>query len=377
MADFDPIFGDEAPDRPSYPTLPAPPPAPSSGTVLNPNDPYDLNLLLGQAELANRLRPPSGPLGAQSDPDLAAKQRFAEQQQRNQFESDKFLQDFNFQNQQKLQTGQQQFQSGQNDANRQLEQQRIVIDQQRAAAEQANQAALRALEQGQLDESRKQFEVSQRLRQQTFEAEQALASQQQSLAEQQFGLTALQFLTGLAQNPRTALASFFLNRGVTPPGQVDAGSPIPAGLNVTNIAETLPKFLQGIMGATRGVGAPAGAGGTVSSSSATAAQPGASLLSSLEGEGVVPPFLQRILAQSQGDASQGTNMPQQTALPDGVPLVSSLALLQMSPTEREGFRGFVEASGMNWDDYLSLIKNASPTASTSQAAPPQFQYAPQ
>ena len=46
MADFDPIFGDEAPDRPSYPTLPAPPPAPSSGTVLNPNDPYDLNSTL-------------------------------------------------------------------------------------------------------------------------------------------------------------------------------------------------------------------------------------------------------------------------------------------------------------------------------------------
>lgn len=338
----------------------------------------DLDARLREAQIANLLRPPQAPLGAQSDPDLFAKQRFAQQQQESQIGATKFLADFEAQQAAKRLQEQQAFQGGQNDASRALEGQRIEIDKIRQAAEQANQQALRALEQGQLDQSRQQFEVSQKLRQQQFEAERDIALQQQSQAEQQFGLQALQFLTGLAQNPRTALASYFLNRGVTPPGQVGAGSPIPEGLNVTNIAETLPKFLQGIMGATRGGGAPAAAGAGVSSSSLAAPQPGASLLSSLEGEGVVPPFLQRILAQAQGDASQGTNMPQQTALPDGVPLVSSLSLLQMSPTEREGFRGFVEGSGMNWDDYLDMIKRSSPgAASASQAAPPQFAYTPQ
>jgi hypothetical protein len=65
-------------------------------------------------------------------------------------------------------------------------------------------------------------------------------------------------------------------------------------------------------------------------------------------------------------------------VPEGVPLLSSLALLQMSPSEREGFRGLVESSGMRWEDYLDLVSRGSPqgTAPTG-AAPPQFAFTAQ
>jgi len=232
----------------------------------------------------------------------------------------------------------------------------------------AHNLAMRELESGKFSESKRQFDISQTLARQKFDLEQKVARDEYELGRQQFGLKALEFLTDLARNPRTALASFFLNRGLTPPGQVGAGSPIPAGLNVSNVAETLPGFLQGIISAASGGASPSAA-----TPSATSFQP-ANLVSALQQQGVVPPFLSRVFGQAEGNAAVGTNTPQTGAPPEGVPLVSSLALMQMSPSEREGFRGLVEGSGMTWEDYLDLVQRASPARRTDNTGPTPFAF---
>lgn len=348
--------------------LTLPQPTPTAPAPLNPNDPYDLQLLLGQAQLANLQRPPtvSTPSAAIPDPDLAAKQAFAKQQSEFEAEAQRRIQAESLAQREKESV-----------RNAELQRQQLQLDQMRQAEQAADAAARRALEQGQLDESRRQFDTSQKLAESRFRLEQQVAREQYEQGQQEFAFGALKFLTDLARNPRTALASFFLNRGQTPPDQVGQTSPIPAGLNVTNVAETLPGFLQGILGAARqGMGA---AGAQPSSApAATAAGPAGeqNLVSALQGAGAVPPFLSRLLAQQQGVASEGTNMAQQTAVPAGVPLVSSIALLQMQPSEREGLRGLVEAGGMAWEDYLALVQRNSPQqqAQAPGAGVPQFQF---
>ena len=370
-------------------TAPVAPAAPA----LNPNDIVDIEILLKQAQLANMTRRPAAPgipSAAIPDPDLFSKQNFAREQDANRAALERELQRTAAENASRSQQKQQEFSGAENEKAREIERQRLQLDGLQQQQRAANDAAMRALEQGQLNESRRQFDVSQQLADQRHQLEKQVAQQEFEQGQQQFAFGALKFLTELAQNPRTALASFFLNRGQTPPDAVGQTSPVPAGLNVTNVAETLPGFLQGIMGAARqGQGAAATAGVP---SSAPAAAPlggataipgsqfgGGNIASALGQAGVIPPFLQRVLAQQQGDVTQGTNTPQAGGPPPGVPLVSSLALIQMSPSERLGFQGLVESSGMRWEDYLDLVKRSSPQG---QAAPvgtgvPQFAFTPQ
>jgi hypothetical protein len=81
--------------------------------------------------------------------------------------------------------------------------------------------------------------------------------------------------------------------------------------------------------------------------------------------GTFPPFLQRIFAQQGGLAGLGTNVPQQTNLPPGVPLISKLAYLQMIPSERAAFESYISAHGLTIEDYLNLVEAASPQGGTS------------
>lgn len=90
--------------------------------------------------------------------------------------------------------------------------------------------------------------------------------------------------------------------------------------------------------------------------------------------GSFPPFLQRLYAQAKGLPGLGTNVPQQTDLPAGVPLVSKLAYNQMSPSEQQAFASFLSAHGITIQDYLSMVEAASPQGGTSPANPavPKF-----
>lgn len=312
---------------------------------------------------------------AQPDPDLERKQTFEREEAERQ----------------------RQFTAGETEKKHQAElaatererQVQLQIEQQRQEARRLEQQALQALEQGKLSESRRQFDLSeqrlreaQRLEQErfnermTFEREQFTTQREQ--AENEFAFGALKFLTDLARNPRTALASFFLNRGVTPPDAAGRTSPIPAGLNVSNVAEVLPGFLQGIMGAARGGAAPA----TEFATASAAGAPDGNIVDALRANNALPPFLTRALAQQAGDASQGTSAPQRAALPEGIPLLTPLALQQMSPSEREGLAGLVEASGMSWEDYLDLVRKHSPLANASATSDvssrlPEFLFAGQ
>jgi hypothetical protein len=91
-------------------------------------------------------------------------------------------------------------------------------------------------------------------------------------------------------------------------------------------------------------------------------------------QGAFPPFLQRIFAQKQGLAGLGTNVPQQTDLPPGVPLVSKLAFAQMTPSEQAAFTSFISAHGLTPEDYFSMVEAASPQggAGSTNPAIPQF-----
>jgi hypothetical protein len=90
--------------------------------------------------------------------------------------------------------------------------------------------------------------------------------------------------------------------------------------------------------------------------------------------GTFPPFLQRIFAQQKGLAGLGTNVPQATDLPPGVPLVSKLAYSQMSPNERSAFESYLSAHGLDLAEYLSMVEAASPQGGTSPVNPaiPKF-----
>jgi hypothetical protein len=93
------------------------------------------------------------------------------------------------------------------------------------------------------------------------------------------------------------------------------------------------------------------------------------ILKGMIDSGNFPPFLQRIFAQQKGLAGLGTNVPQQTDLPPGVPLVSRLALSQMTPAERTAFGSYLSAHGLDLDTYMSLVEAASPQGGTSSVNP--------
>lgn len=90
-------------------------------------------------------------------------------------------------------------------------------------------------------------------------------------------------------------------------------------------------------------------------------------LAALRASNAVPPFLTRLFAQANGDASQGTNTPNTTALPKDVPVVSQLAYNQMNPSEQQALLSYVSSYGITPDDYLNYIKMLSPTGGSSQS----------
>lgn len=87
----------------------------------------------------------------------------------------------------------------------------------------------------------------------------------------------------------------------------------------------------------------------------------------LAADGATPPFLQRIYGQQQDNAAFGTNTTQRFALPQGVPLVSSMAFQQMSPSEREALLSLISASGIDPADYLSQMSNLVPSGAPQQS----------
>jgi hypothetical protein len=91
------------------------------------------------------------------------------------------------------------------------------------------------------------------------------------------------------------------------------------------------------------------------------------ILQALQASGAVPPFLQRLFAQGRGDATFGTNTPQRTDLPPDLPLISSLAWQQLSPSEQQAMLSFVSSLGVTPEDYLNLIQQFSPSGGSAQS----------
>jgi hypothetical protein len=89
-------------------------------------------------------------------------------------------------------------------------------------------------------------------------------------------------------------------------------------------------------------------------------------LAALKSANAVPPFLSRLFAQAQGDQTQGTNVNQQAHLPPDVPLMSSMAWAQLSPSEQQGFLSYVSSYGVSPDDYLAMVQAASPQGGSSR-----------
>lgn len=106
--------------------------------------------------------------------------------------------------------------------------------------------------------------------------------------------------------------------------------------------------------------------------------PGQNPLQDLLAHGKLPPFLQRMFDQYRGNAANGTNTPQQTNLPRGVPLLSKLAYNQLSPSELDAFHSYLSSYGVDPKDYEQMVNNASPHPEQSgQYKAPQFEWAKQ
>lgn len=86
--------------------------------------------------------------------------------------------------------------------------------------------------------------------------------------------------------------------------------------------------------------------------------------------GILPPFLSRLMGQARGLQSQGTNQPQRFDVPSDLPIVSRLAALQMSPTERAALESIISAYGIDPADYWAYVDSLSPQGGT--ARPPLF-----
>ncbi len=89
----------------------------------------------------------------------------------------------------------------------------------------------------------------------------------------------------------------------------------------------------------------------------------------LSAQGLVPPFLSRLFAQSRGIQAQGTNTPFAFKLPPEVPLVSKLAYLQMTPDEQQALLSYVSSYGVTPDEYLNQIDRISPQGETAPFGP--------
>lgn len=107
-----------------------------------------------------------------------------------------------------------------------------------------------------------------------------------------------------------------------------------------------------------------------------------SILSQLNQNNNIPPFLRRILEQQRGNQAFGTDVPQSVrSIGNGtdVPLLSKMAILQMSPSERAAFMAYISAYGVDPDDYLAQVEAASPSPEQFINRPigPKFLYTPQ
>lgn len=94
---------------------------------------------------------------------------------------------------------------------------------------------------------------------------------------------------------------------------------------------------------------------------------GESTLQALLSSGMLPPFLSRLFGQREGIQSVGTNRGQAFDLPQDVPVVSELALSQMTPSEREAFLSYVSSYGLDPADYLDYVRSLGPTGGAAQS----------
>lgn len=147
---------------------------------------------------------------------------------------------------------------------------------------------------------------------------------------------------------------------VTPPSPF--APPTPAPNPTPSFAAPSLSFLQQLQNLSQ---TPSGLGKNPTFLPENAAQANP-IVASLMQNNAFPPFLQRIFAQQQGLAGLGTNVPQQTNLPPGVPLASRLAISQMSPSELAAFQSFISANGVDWTDYLNMVDAASPQGGASK-----------
>lgn len=90
-------------------------------------------------------------------------------------------------------------------------------------------------------------------------------------------------------------------------------------------------------------------------------------VSALMAAGILPPFLSRLLGQSRGVQSQGTNQPQRFDLPSDLPLTSSLAASQMTPTERAALESIISSYGIDPADYWAYVQQLSPQGGAAQS----------
>lgn len=89
-------------------------------------------------------------------------------------------------------------------------------------------------------------------------------------------------------------------------------------------------------------------------------------LTSLLGQGALPPFLGRTFAQQLGSQKYGTNQPNPFVLPNGVPLISKLGASQMIPSERAAFESYISSFGITPEDYWNYVEQTSPQGGQSQ-----------
>lgn len=150
-----------------------------------------------------------------------------------------------------------------------------------------------------------------------------------------------------------------------PPTTVAAPPPLPPPNPVPNFS---PNFLQQLLGLSS---TPSGLGKNPAFLPEDEAAKDA-IVGSLIQAGSFPPFLQRLYGQQRGLPGLGTNVPQQTNLPNGLPLASRLALSQMNPSELAAFQSFISAHGLDWNDYLAMVDAASPQGGGSQTSYPKF-----
>jgi hypothetical protein len=176
-------------------------------------------------------------------------------------------------------------------------------------------------------------------------------------------------------NAATSYYQNFINQPPPPPPPVGEPAPViqpgflPQG-GQTSSGVIAPGALT-----PRDVAPPGTFGGISGSGGINGARPtfmpgeGQDTLQQLAQAGVVPPFIQRALAQSRGVQSQGTNQPNPFVLPKDVPLQSKLAWNQMTPDEQQAYLSYASSYGVTPEEYLAAVEAFAPHGGTTQLSP--------